>query len=267
MALSPDGKRVAYDRTDPVTGQSQVWVYDLARDVATRITFGAGNAIWPVWSPDGRTIAYSSDRKAAYSIYLRDASGAGEDTLVRLSNENEGANDWPTAAQLVVSHYVGARGDIEMIEPRPGAPHRPVIATAAGEQQGHLSPDGKWLLYTSDESGRSEVYVQTCPPSGGKWQISSSGGQMPQWRGDGREIFYYSATRGLEAVTFVPGPSPEIGTPVTLFEQVLAPSSIARNRYVATPDGQRFLLNVLPASSDAARFTVIENWTSEISKK
>jgi len=267
IALSPDGKRIAFDRADPTSGASQIWVRDLARDVETRITFGSGNAMWPTWSPDGRTIAYASDRKGPYAVFLRESSGAGEDTLVRTTPDNEGPTDWPAPDVLVLGHYVGARGDVEVIEPKPGAPHHAVLATPASEQLGHLSPDGKWIVYSSDESGRSEIYVQTYPTTGGKWQISSKGGSMPQWRGDGREIYYYSSTRELKAVTFVPGPSPEIGMPVTLFEQVLAPSAILRNRYVASPDGQRFLLNVPPVSRDAASFTVIENWTSEIAKK
>jgi len=142
----------------------------------------------------------------------------------------------------------------------------PVLKAPFRQNEGHLSPDGRWIAYTSQESGRTEVFVQNFPPAGGKWQISTSGGSEPAWRGDGKELYFMSGTK-LQAVGVkAAGSGFEAGIPSDLFDVQLATDQARRNRYVATPDGQRFLFVTTAKSVDTTPFIVVQNWQTALKR-
>ena len=269
LALSPDGARLAYGAMDLKAGTQDLWVRDLKRGVASRLTFGESSEIWPVWSPDGTRIAYASDATGTYSLMTKLADGTGlEDTLFA-PRYNAGPTDWSRDGRtILMAAYPGGNPDIWALSTEPGRHAREVLGTNFAETNGCLSPDGRWLAYTSVESGRPEVYVRAYPGPGGKWQVSVGGGNAPQWRGDGRELFYRGENgASLVAVPVTAAGAFEAGTPQRLFDATLARSDISRNRYVATADGQRFLLNLPTESRSVDVFNVALNWTAELARK
>ena len=269
LDLSPDGTRLAYGLVDGKAGTQDLWVRDLKRGVSSRLTFGDGNEIWPTWSPDGRFIAFGSDAAGAYSVRRQPADGTGLDSPVYGTNQNTGPSDWSGDARtLVLTAYPQGNADIWTCNADGGGDAREVLGTPFNESQGQLSPDGRWLAYTSMESGIPEVYVRAFPGPGGKWQISNGGGGGPQWRGDGRELFF-RANRGttLMAVTIDAGAAFQAGTPVRLFEVSMTGGDPVRNRYVADAAGQRFLVNVPQDAAGLDVFNVVLNWTAEVAKK
>jgi len=142
----------------------------------------------------------------------------------------------------------------------------PVLQTVASENAATLSPDGRWLAYASDETGRDEVYVQSFPTGGGKRQLSFGGAYSPRWRRDGKELFYYSSDGKLMAVPVEKGESFTTGTPVALFDFRAGSSGSATVPYAVTADGQRFLLNAVVENETAAALTVVSNWTAELKR-
>jgi dipeptidyl aminopeptidase/acylaminoacyl peptidase len=259
-ALSPDGRRLAVDVRNP-QGFRDIWVIDLLQGGRTRLTFDRAEDMGATWDPRGDTIAFTSERRGRREIYLKRASGSGEDELL-LDSEGGWASpeDWSSDGKWLAlnwRHSGALRGPHDLLLlPMPGERGRkPVsfVASESYEDMGRFSPNGRFLAYRSDESGRSEVYVREVSANGtpgpGKWQISSDGGVEPQWRRDGKELFYVSGVAAvsgaspgtINAVTVsADGASFVAGRPRPLFE-VLLPEQ-RRNRYVVTGDGQRFLV-------------------------
>jgi Tol biopolymer transport system component len=192
IVLSPDEKRVATQRT--VSGNSDVWLLDLARGLLSRFTFDAATEDDPVWSPDGSTILFSSTRNGRFDLYRKVSSGAGnEELLFKSETEGKEGTDWSADGRFILFDQAASNGGTDIwILPLfgDGKPY-PLLQSPFTEYQGHFAPDGKWFAYTSNESGRDEVYVQSFPPSGGKWQVSTGGGAQPHWRRDGKELFLY----------------------------------------------------------------------------
>ena len=243
---------------------TDVWLVDLERDAATRI--GAGNS--PLISPDGTQIAYTSGRlEGVFDLYLASTEGKGEDRLFLRSRENKLVNDWSRDGRYLVfaSTNPETRTDLWMAPMAGGSSPVALLNAPFNEFQGQISPDGRWLAYASDESGRWEVYVQSFPSLGAKRAISTSGGAEPHWRRDGRELFYVAADGMLMSVDVTPGATLQATRPRPLFRTPIAISegmTTRRSLYVATPDGQRFLVS---ASDDAeASITVLVNWTSRL---
>ena len=139
-----------------------------------------------------------------------------------------------------------------------------VLQTQFNETHGRFSPDNRWLAYVSNESGRNEVYVQSFPPSGGKWQVSTTGGAQPHWRADGKELFYMTPDRKLMAVDVNSQQSFGVGAPKLLFQTTVARYE-APNRYAVSRDGQRFLINSA-VEEVSHTMTVVLNWTAEIKR-
>jgi serine/threonine protein kinase/Tol biopolymer transport system component len=262
-ALSPDGKRIAVARVDPSTGTRDIWVIDLARNVSSRFTFDKADDLNPLWSPDGSRIAYSSERKARNlrDLFWMAAGGAGTEELVLENGDNKALEDWSPDGKLLLfnvsSSYIAAvpvTGDRKPF---------PVLKAEFRQDHARVSPDGRWIAYVSRESGKDEIFVQNFPPSGGKWQISNTGGTEPSWRRDGKELYFVSGSK-FEAVDVrASGSTFEAGIPKQLFEVQLDPIN-RRNRYVPTPDGQRFLFVTVPKSLDSLPFVVVQNWQSAL---
>ncbi len=239
-ALSPDEKTVAFNIAG---GQARdIWLYDLVRGVATRFTFDPGIDLYPVWSPDGGAIVYSNNREGALDLYRKSASGAGKEELLLKSPNSKYASDWLAGAGVILYHENNPKSKFDIWAIPTGGDRKPVpvLTTEFNEMGGVFSPDGKYIAYQSDESGRVEVYVQTYPPSGAKWQVSKTGGFGPRWRRDGGEIYFQTTGGAMMAVPAVIGAAFRLGTPERLFETGV--TSSAFDRFSVTADGNRFLL-------------------------
>jgi serine/threonine protein kinase/Tol biopolymer transport system component len=268
-ALSPAGDRLAYDFSDPRSGggaAGDIWIRDLRRGVNSRFTFSNEDDSCPVWSPDGKRIVFSRDRGTAWDLIEKPADGQGAEAELLKGDGLIFASDWSAAAGAIIySRQAKDTGfDIWMIPLQGDRKPVLVLQTPFNEMWPKLSPDGRWIAYQSNESGRQEIYVQSFPATGGKWQISTNGGTEPTWRGDGREIYYRAPDQQLTAVEIeAAGGTFQAGTPRALFPGKFQPGT-ARNRYLPAPDGQRFLF-VSPLGRDAmSPTTVVLNWFSEL---
>jgi eukaryotic-like serine/threonine-protein kinase len=266
FALSRDGTRLAYGIEDAHSGTQDLWVRDLRRNIATRVTFDSKNEMWPVWSPDGSRIAYSSNESGNFITLARASNGTGPvDTLLRSLS---GPTSWSSDGRLLFGIQILSSIQMWSMAPRPGAVVTPIQADGFNEQGPKLSPDGHWLAYYTNESGASEVYVQAFPGPGGKWRISTGGGTAPCWRADGRELFYRTRDGTIMAVPIrVEGAGLDAGTPVALFQRLSPIYSPVRNTFDASSDGQRFLLNVpVDDASRPGAVHVLMNWSSQLRK-
>ncbi|PYS09605.1 MAG: hypothetical protein DMG17_26625 [Acidobacteria bacterium] len=273
VELSPDGKRVASSRT--VNGNMDVWLIDAARNVRTRFTFDAALDRGPVWAPDGNRVAFISDRKGVNNLYAKLSNGAGADELLLESDRGKVLNDWSSDGRFLLFNSADPQtGQDLWVLPISGDKKPfPFLKTPFDQLHGQFSPDGKWIAYESNESGRSEIYVQPFPGPGGKFQISASGGAQVRWK-NGKEIFYVSLDSKMMAapVKLSPdGQSLETGTPVALFPVRMAggptqqgsellPLGLNKQNYAASSDGQRFLVNLAADESAASHITIILNW-------
>jgi eukaryotic-like serine/threonine-protein kinase len=272
-ALSPDGRRVAVTMEKEAPGDpADIWILELAHGTFTRLTTAPRLDQRPSWSPDGSRIVFGSDRNGVFELYQKASSGAGSDELLLRgqTDQNMLAEDWSLDGRFII-YGVGRYGtgtDLWILPLEGDRKPYPYLQTQFNESHARFSPDVKWVAYVSDESGRAEVYVQSFPPSGGKWQISNSGGDQPQWRRDGRELFYLSPDRKIMAAQVKTGTSFETGVPAPLFQTGVNPttSTNARNNYVVAADGQRFLINNILQESASKTVTVVLNWTAQLKK-
>ncbi len=265
--LSPDSKFVAFSRGSP----SDIWVLDIAKHLTSRLTSDPAADTNPKWSPDGRTIAFTSEREGAGNIYTRAVGAVGADKLLYKDDMAKSLCDWSRDGKYLA--YV-ANGDVWALplsgESSAGKPVR-VTETAFTEYYAQISPDSRWIAYDSNETGRREVYIQSFPQPGFKQQVSTTGGVMSRWSRDGRELYYYLLTdMVVMAVSIKPaGASLEIGAPAPL---VIRPSG-ASKIYSVSADG-RFLLQVPPGSGSSSgalsgldsipvlnHIVVLFNWT------
>jgi serine/threonine protein kinase len=265
--ISPDGKRVLYSLISP---GFDIWSYDLARGVKTRLTFGSGNAqanIYAVWSPDGRRIAYTSVRGGKFGIYEKSADGSGnEEVLLEGAESTQYTNDWSQDGKFLAFHHT-LEGAVAISVLPLGGPRKPnlLLHSQSTMFRAAFSPDGKWVAYCSNESGDLKVYVVPFPGPGGKWEVSLGGGDYPRWRRDGKELFYLSLDNKIMAVDVKAcGSSFAIGAVRPLFETRANRSMVGA--YDVSADGQRFVIAYEPGQPNAA-ITLVANWDAELKKK
>jgi serine/threonine protein kinase len=261
--LSPDEKKIAMDRSVAQSAQD-IWVLDLLRGVTSRLTFDPAMDNLPIWSPDGLRVLFPSNRTGSFDLYIKAASGAGqEEPLIKMGTPTGWATDWSRDGRFILYQIPAARtGQDLWIAPQFGDRKPfPYLQTQFNEQAGAFSPDGHWVAYVSDESGRNEIYVQAFPLSGEKHQISSGGGSEPYWKKDGTELFYLAADRNLMAVPIKLGTTLTPGTPKALFP---IPVSEQQHSYAVTADGQRFLVSRL--AGEMPPITVVLNWEAGLKK-
>jgi Tol biopolymer transport system component len=266
--LSPDGRRLALVLRDPQTGSDDIWIRDLARGVTSRFTFDAASDIWPVWSPDGSTLAFTSNRSGYFALYARDAGGADEPRVVYKPDSNIGPTSWTPDGKTILCALAGAGAQWDAYAvPADGTGKAvPVLTTRFNEYQPVLSPNGRWLAYRSRESGRNEIYVRDYPGPGGRWQISTDGGTDALWRADGRELFYRSPNGNLMTVGIGPGASFDVGIPRVLFHAPATPAGFYQFAYTVTADGQRFLFTTPATRAAVPPTTVVVNWASAVGR-
>ncbi len=269
--LSPDGKRLVIGRANPQTQSSDIYLFDLAGGASTPFTFDPSQDSYPIWSPDGSRIVWSSTREGIQNLFQKAASGTGQDETLLRSAYQKFPFDWSTDGRFILYGEANPQTTFDIwVLPMEGERKPwPWLNTPAFEFSPKFSPDGKWIAYRSNESGRNEIYVQAfvpgAPASGGKRQLSTNGGTTPQWRRDGRELYYLSTDGKLMAVEIMPGAELKAGTPKELF----APSGYrvyTDSGYTVTGDGQRFLFVTNAEDASVPPFTVVLNWMAEMKK-
>ncbi len=266
--LAPDGKRVAVARRDPQSRTWDIYVTDLARGAGSRLTFDSGDDRFPVWSPDGSHIAWRANRDGAFQIYQKLASGVGPEELLRKEDASIAPSSWSADGRFLIYVRLDPKMGLDLWALPLAGDRQPAMfwQTRFSERDGRFSPDGRWIAYSSDDQGRPEVYVQPFPASGGKWQISTSGGVQPWWRSDGKELYYLSNDGKLMAVEAPPGGGFEAGAPRALFDLAPARALGGASSYAVTAAGERFLFVTAREEAASLQFTVVTNWAAEAKK-
>jgi Tol biopolymer transport system component/tRNA A-37 threonylcarbamoyl transferase component Bud32 len=263
QALSPDGKQVSLSTRTQGEDGSDLWMLDIARGVPSRFTFRAGRSSEPVWSPDGSHIIFAVDNNF---IYEKPANGAGTEELLLSGGLNIRPQDWSRDGKWLVYMLAGSKTGTDLwLLPLEGE-RKPVpyLQTPFNESDAQFSPDGRWMAYASNESGQPQVYVQSIPAGGSKFQISNVGGGQPRWRRDGKELFFISTDNKLMAVPLKIGNTVEAGPPKPVFDfQPIFPSLFGRWAYEPTADGQRFLVLTETGAANPP-LTVVLNWQAGI---
>jgi serine/threonine protein kinase len=266
VRISPDGKRLVYYLD---SAGYDVWSYDLARGVKTALTFGSGSGQgnnYPVWSPDGRRIIYSSYRDGTYGLYQKASDGSGsEEALLEGVARIRFPTDWSPDGKFL-TYIEGAMGGWAIWMLPLDGQRKPYLFQESqfAEREAAFSPDGKWVAYCSNESGDYRVYVVPFPGPGGKWQVSPEGGCGPRWRRDGKEIFYLSSDNKMMATEVKSSASSfEIGSTHALFA---TRAYGVFGRFDVSADGQRFAIP-FEAGQPSAAITLVANWPAELKKK
>ena len=265
-SLSPDGTKLAVGRRDPPSHTRDLWVLDLKRGTSSRLTFDPADDLNPVWTRDGSRIFFSSDRKGLRDIYEKPANGIGGETVVLESKQGKNIDDVSPDERYLI--YDTGTGPLNQIWISPLFGERKPFPFVQGQfraANGQFSPNGHFIAYVTNETGRPEVYVQSFPEQHGKWQISTDGGAEPAWRHDGKELFYITQTKlmAVEVKTDANSFQADISKP--LFDLPLLPLTV-RNRYVVTADGQRFLFNTVSQGSEGSMINVAVNWPAGLRK-
>jgi eukaryotic-like serine/threonine-protein kinase len=276
--FSPDRKSLAAAIQDP--SNTDIWTYDVSRGLRTRFTFDPAMDSSPVWSPDGRSIIFASNRKGHFDLYRKSSNGSGAEELLYADNLNKTPTSWSADGKFLLYQARSGTGENEndlwalpLTPEQSKGPLKPflVLQTPSNSEfDPQFSPDGRWIAYTSDESRRLEIYVTPFPqpPSGpgGKRQVSTAGGFLPRWRQDGKEIFYRGLDRRLMAAEAVSsGGILEVGQVRPVFGTT---PNITEGYplYDVSTDGQHFLLRIFPEQKSGEPLTLVQNWTAGLNK-
>jgi Tol biopolymer transport system component len=275
-ALSPDNKQVAVAEVNPGKGKTDIWTLELARGVASRLTVDSSSDDMPLWSPDGQRIVFKSNRAGSFDFYQKPLSGSASEALLLKSPAFD-----PSTTPLSLSpdgrFFLYSVTQTEplrrelWLQPLSGDRKPfPYLQTPFRAIQGQISPDGRWLAYASNDSGRNEVYLRPFPSGDGKTEVSVDGGLEPAWRADGRELFYLAGNQDLMAVPIGAGSAAHAGSPIRLFGTTMSTGTVStnvtRNQYVVSADGQRFLINQPAAGGLSAPITLVVNWAVSLRK-
>jgi serine/threonine protein kinase/Tol biopolymer transport system component len=269
MALSRDEQRVAFERNDPLTGTSDIWLVQLAHGVTSRLTFHPANEELPIWSPDGDRLAFTSDREGHYNIYQKLSSGAGDDELLLKSSSKKLTTNWSSDGRFILyteEDHPETKADLWVLPLLGARKPEPYLRPPSNEYEGAFSPNGRWVAYMSDETGVLRIHVQSFPASGGQWQISPGVGRYVQWRQDGKELYYLSGDGKLMAVEVKTDATFEVGVSRALFDLRTEAGVGSRRPYAVARDGQRFLVNMPVDESNATPITVVLNWAAEMKR-
>ena len=260
LALSSDGRQAAIDRFDLTPG---IWLLDATRGTATRTTAGGIYESTPVWSPDGAAFVFAAARDTPPNLYLKRIGTAGEEERLFRTTLQSFPQSWSADGRFFAYVTVDPKTDSDIWVLPMGSDRKPkpFLQTQFAEQHARISPDGRWMAYSSNESGGGEVYVTRFPEPVGKWQVSTDGGGFPVWSRDGRELFYRGSDGTLMAVPIAAGSSFAPGAPIPLFKPQAAIGGLGLGTfYDVAPDG-RFLINIFVERTSPPA-TVVVNWTA-----
>jgi eukaryotic-like serine/threonine-protein kinase len=258
--ISPDGKRVAAGIEE---GEGQIWLYDISRDALSRLTFEGSSNVDPIWTPDGKRITFKGKGNR---LFWQSADGAGnaEELTPGKLVQNNIPSAWSPDGQELAFLEDGVARNIWILPLKGRTPHV-FVASPAYESAPSFSPDGRWIVYASDESGRTEIYVRPYPGPGGKWQISTDGGTEPKWNPKGRELFYRDGQK-MMAVDYTEQPTFSAGKPKMLFQGPYTPTPRTAADYDVNPDGQPFLM-LKATEQSPGQINVVLNWFEELKQK
>jgi serine/threonine protein kinase len=258
-SISPDGSKIAIEVTEPRNATWDVWVFDVARGVRTRFTFGPSSLNGkPVWAPDGSQLLYRSDRGVKANLYVKSFAGSATEELILDNDHPKDPADWSADGKYILyTEFTSqTKGDVWVLPTDGGEPF-PFLQTEFIEMHPRFSPDGKWIAYASDESGGFEVYVAPFPGPGRKWQISSAGGLDPRWRIDGKELFFQSINNQIVVAELDYADNTLIvGADNPLFD---FPGG---GEYDVAADGQKFVI-VRDYDKVTTALTLVLNWATE----
>ena len=266
--LSPDGKRVAFDQASPGGREIGVWVYDLAKDSATRLTLSASLNQVAVWSPDGQQLVFTSNRTVFNRMFVKNADGSGAEQEIASPGQDKirqvVAWDWSRDGKYLLVRSESELWYYSTAEKK----SYPYLQGPYAVRNAQLSPDGKFVAYSSNETGGWEVYVTPFPAPTSKWQVSHGGGEEPRWRRDGKELFYLSPEGTLMAAKVNLGSSFEAMTPVALFQSRRRQKISSQDvfTYAVSNDGDRFLFNTIVDRRQATPLWIMQNWSSQLNK-
>jgi Tol biopolymer transport system component len=259
--LSPDDKRIAVQQRDTQTTTDDIWIIDVTRGVSNRLTSKAEPDLMPIWSPDGTKILFQRGFPLG-DIYVIPSNGAGTEELILKAPSRP--YDWSIDGRLLIY----GTGGLEILSVPILGDRKPklFLESEFTKNNAKLSPDGRWLAYQSNESGRNDVYVQSFPNASDKTRVSPAGGTSPRWRRDGKELFYVGADRKLMSVLIRTSPTKlDLSSPTPLFEIQPQSGFPVRQPYDVARDGQRFLVTI-PAESADTPITVVVNWAAGVKK-
>jgi Tol biopolymer transport system component len=267
IELSPDGKTLVASVFHP-RGED-LWTYDLSTGLPVRFTFDPARADFPLWSSDGRGIAFTSVRKGHWDLYRKSADGSGVEELLYADDREKYPNSWTPDGKFLLFVTLDGSGSsglwaLPLTPVSPGSAPKPTPVLPAGTRFAKFSPDGRWVAYISEESQRGEVYVSPFSRPGGKRQISTNGGIKPRWRRDGKEIFYLSPEGQLMATEVrISGETVEVGATRTLFSGMTTANGYG---YDVSPDGQRILAAVAKDQKSNEPISLVQNWAAGLKK-
>jgi len=262
--FSPDHTRLVYDVSGD-GGKNDIWIRDLARGVSSRFTFGPSTNVDAIWSPDGRRIVYTSREKGPGDLFVKDASGTRDPEPLLVDPLEKYVSDWSPDGKFVLFSWRGKdSGGWNISALTMDGEHKviPLVKTQFNEIWATFSPDGKYIAYQSNESGRAEIYVQEFPDARNKWQVSTNGGVEPYWRADAHELFYRSGSQ-IVGVPIQIGSTFVAGTPAPIVDTRFS-ASVARGVYRPSSDGQKFLVLAPRATQVDTPASVVLNWTSAL---
>ncbi|MFI5165494.1 MAG: protein kinase [Thermoanaerobaculales bacterium] len=270
IRLSPSGQTLAEIVQEPQTKNVDVWLVDLARGVKTRFTFDPAADFDPVWSPDGSRIAWAANTKGHFDLYVKSSTGAGEAEALLASEEDKYCTDWSHDGRFIAFTELDPKGnngaDIWILPLFGDRKPYSFLATPFNEGNAVFSPDGRWLAYQSNESGKTEIYITPFPQAGGKWQVSQGGGLTPSWRADGQGL-YFSTPDGrlMEAPVAAKGPAVEVGAPHEFSKVQMSSPNPGAWGYAATPKSDRVLV-LQSEKGVAVPLTLVTHWTEGLKR-
>jgi Tol biopolymer transport system component len=264
--LSRDAERLAVSRPDRQTRTNDIWLLDLALRNEARFTFDPGEDFFPVWSPDGNRIVWISILEGAFSLYQKASFGAGQPELLLRSGRQKHPTSWSGNGRFILyqENDPKTKWDVWILPLDGERKPFPWAQTQFNDTNGRFSPDSRWIAWTSDESGSNEVYVQAFQNAGGRWKISTKGGDHPRWRGDGKELFYIASDGKLMAAELKGGAGFDAAEPKPLFD-VRSLRAVGGN-YAVVDEGRKFLVVTTLENPNATPFTVVLNWTADLNR-
>lgn len=264
VSLAPNGRVLAVDKTDMGSQNTNLWTYELQRDSAKRLTFHSGIDGVPIWSPDGTSLVFSSTRQLRNDLYIKNSDGAQEEKSIVRDDLNKFPSDWSRDGKYIL--YTGDKDFWSVTVPE--IKSSLFLKAVSALRNGQFSPDGKWVAFASNETGKWEIYVTSFPEARGKWQVSIGGGEQPRWRGDGKELFYLSSDVKMMAAPVTLGANFDAVTPIALF-QTTPRQSVSRTDlfvYDVSRDGQRFLINTQVKQGESQPMSVVLNWPAKLNQ-
>jgi len=263
--LAPNGKSVAVSMMDIASQNTDIWAYDLQRGSSKRLTFDPAADSVPIWSPDAARLIFASNRLFSFNnLYVKNSDGTQEEKSILQGDVDKFPSDWSRDGKYILYTQDTDLWSVTLPELKSSL----FLKAPSVLRNGQFSPDGKWVAYASNETGKWEIYVTSFPEPRGKWQVSAGGGEQPRWRGDGKELYYLSPDGKMMATPVTTGANFDASTPVALFQTTPRQPVPIYDLFVydVSRDGQRFLINTELKQASSAPMSIVLNWTAKLNK-